>query len=474
MEAIRSRRLAWLPRCCCSRPMTTGARAARPIPLSLTQQYFLDVLVDEGFDPTWQHQVAALEFPTELDATRLPEVVRRVAECHPILDTRLTYRDGEAFLDPCDNDTPPYRQFDLRGKSEAELDLALSRFVDGPFDLMHGPLWRVAFARATGKTILTIVSHHLISDATSGWLVAQDCILGLFGEEVGPGGPSFEEFVLHEREQLSGAELAGRLEYWAKQLDGAVPELLLNRRPSRSQLSSAELLPLICAPDAGELLRAGAKATRSTPLTLLTAIVSAAVARATGTEDVLMGVVTDLRSKKFATTVGPFADLMLIRDRPSAGEDEAQRLARLRNAFFSGWTQHVPVALLRRHIPQLAAKTDRNPCDVFLNFLPSPPLGDSHRALDSEMAPVPYFPQTRIGSPPRRFHAPMYLFLFSLTEKLDGCVFAHHRPELSELNRAMADELSAGMAAWEAPASAHAQASVASTASPANSAPSGE
>lgn len=171
--------------------MTVSAIATRSIPLSFTQQYFLNVLVDEGFEPTWQHQVVSFEFPTEFDATRFPDVVRRVGECHSILNTRLSYRDGGAFLDPCDNDTPPYHVFDLRGHSEAELDLVLSRFADSPFDLMHGPLWRIALAQVTDKTIFMIVSHHLISDAKSGWLVAQDCILRLFGEEVGPAGPSF-------------------------------------------------------------------------------------------------------------------------------------------------------------------------------------------------------------------------------------------------------------------------------------------
>lgn len=286
----------------------------------------------------------------------------------------------------------------------------------------------------------------------------------------------FKEFVLNEREQFSSPELKSRLEYWAKHIDGAVPELLPDRRPARNQLSSAEIIPLTCPPNAGELLRANAKASRLTPLPMLTATVSAAVTRATGAEDVLCAVVTDLRTQEFSKTVGPLADLMLIRDRPIASEDEGQRLARIRNSFFTGWTQHVPMALLRGNLPQLATKADWNPCDVYLNFLPAPPPQDWYRTLCGDAAPVIYFPRSRIGSPPRRFHAPMYLFLFSLTERLDGYIFAHHRPELSEHNRMIAQELDAGVAAWGASKAAHiqsSQASVASTASPASSAPSG-
>jgi hypothetical protein len=369
--------------------MTGGGRSSQSIPLSLTQQYFLDMLVDEGFEPTWQHLVASFEFPAELDPAHLPTVIQRVGECHPI----LSYRDGEPFLDPSNDNATPCRVFDLRGRSEAELDLVLSHFADSPFDLMHGPMWRVAFARATGKTIVTIVAHHLVSDATSGWLIARDCILRLFGEEAGATAAPFEEFVLNEREQFSGAELVTRLEYWAEQIDGAALELALDHRPARNQLSSAEVVPLACAPNAGELLLANAKARRLTPLPLLTATVSAAVTHATGAEDVLCGVITDVRGQKFATTVGPFADLMLVRDRPIAGEDDTQRLARIRDSFFNGWTQHVPMSLLRRKLPQLAARADSSPCDVFLNFLPTPPPQDWSRirALCGDATPSLHF-----------------------------------------------------------------------------------
>lgn len=448
-------RLARPARRCCSEPMSSGARGARLTPLSHTQQYFLDVLVDEGFEPTWQHLVAAFEFPVELDAAHLQAVVKRIGVRHAILNTRLKYCDGEPFLHHLDDGASHFQVFDLRGRGDAELDLVLSRFADGPFDLLRGPLWRVALARVTGKTIVMIVSHHLVSDATSGWLISRDLITDLFGGELKSTGPSYEEFVLDERSRYSGAELEGRLAYWVDLLESATPDLPLERRPTRHELSSPVVMPLSCASDAGELLRASARGKRLTPLALSTATVLTAVARAADAEDILCGVVTDVRGQRFMTTVGPFADLMLVRDRPTAGEDDAQRLARIRNSFFTGWAQHVPMALLQRYVPGLAARAERNPCDVFLNFLPTPPPADWDRirALCSEAAPTAYFPRSRLGSPPRRFGAPMYLFLFNLTERLDGCIFAHGLPELSELNHAMADELAAGVADWQAPAS---------------------
>lgn len=417
------------------------------IPLSLTQQYFLATLVYDGFDPAFQHLITSFEFPAELDAARLPDVVRRIGECYPILNTRLSYHNDEACLKPSDSGVDPGQVFDLRERSATEIDLLLSRFADSPFDLMHGPLWRIAFTRATRKTVITLVVHHLVSDATSGWLVARDIVLRLFGEEVVPAGPPFEEFVRQERDQLSGSEVKSRLEYWAQHLEGAAHELLPVHRPRRSEVSAADLMPLSCAPNTGELLREQARSARSTPLPILISVVSAAAARATGAGDILCGVVTELRGKRFAGTVGPLADLMLVRDRPLAGEHEAQRLTRVRNSVFSGWAQHLPLALLRRELPQMGVRPDWNPCDIFVNLLPVPPPEEWHRIFMpcGDALPVQHLLSSRIGSVPRRFHAPLYLFLFSLTEKLDGYVIGHHRPELAELNQAIVRELRAGV-----------------------------
>jgi hypothetical protein len=433
-----------------SSPAATGL-----VPLSFTQQYFLDVVVDEGFEPTWQHVVVCFELPTELDPGRVEDVVRQIGARYPVLLTRLAYHDGEAVMEHVPEAPPPCEVMDLRGRSDAELDLALSRFADRPFDLAQGPLWRLAFARATGRTVLAIAAHHLVSDAASGWLIAKDCILALFDQPLDEPGPPFEAFAHEEREQFSGRQLDERIAYWTARLEGASPLLASEHRPGPHELTSMQALPIALAPEAGQALQAIARAKRLTPLPLLTATVCAAVTAATGAQDVLCGVVTDVRGPRFAGTVGPFTDLMLVRDRASAAADGDKHLTAVRNDVFSGWQQHVPVALLRRHLPHLSPGGDRNPCDVLLNFLPAPPAADWYRIMSicGDATPALHFPRSRIGSPSRRFHAPLFLFLFSLIERLDGWVFAHRRPQLSELNARVAQELSDAIARWEAPAS---------------------
>ncbi|HWF74184.1 MAG TPA: condensation domain-containing protein [Solirubrobacteraceae bacterium] len=414
-------------------------------PLSQTQRYFLDVLLDDGFDPTWQHVTTAFSFPAELDPERARAAASEVATRHPILHTRLDYDAGTALLVPCADAETPYTTVDLRQAGDRELDLWVSHFLDQPFDLGAGPLWRFAVVAGAGRTVWALAAHHLVADAASLWLVSKDLILRSFEEDLDLPGPPFADFLAEEEELLSGPVGRERLAYWTEQLEGASPAVITEQRPRPHEVSSGVALPVKFAADAGDALQREARARRVTPLPLLAAHVFTAVKRATDEDDVLCGVVTDLRGQRYTTTVGPFTDVMLVRDRVALGEDEAQRLTQIRNAFFIGWQQQLPVAYLRAHLPALGDGPDRtpNPCDLLLNFLPAPPAADWQRMMGvcGEATPALCFPRHRLSAPAKRFHAPLYIFLFALIERLDGWIYAHRRAELAELNAVVAEQL---------------------------------
>ncbi|MGO9955270.1 MAG: condensation domain-containing protein [Solirubrobacteraceae bacterium] len=412
--------------------------------LSQTQRYFLDVLLDDGFDPTWQHVTTAFSFPIELDVARAEATVADVVSRHPVLSSRLGHDGAEAVL--ARSEGPVQCAIaDLRDRSDDELDLWVSHFCDAPFDLGAGPLCRFAFVRGAGRTVWALAAHHLVADAASLWLLAKDLILSFFGESLDPPGPAFAEFLAEEEELLSGPVAAERLAYWAEQLAGAPTAVVTDGRPRGRRLSANVVLPLSFAPDAGDALQAEARARRVTPLPLLASHVLAAVKRAAEVDDVLSGVVTDLRGQRYGATVGPFTDVMLVRDRISLQEDESARLAQLRNSFFIGWQQQLPLAFLQDRIPDLGRRPEpgHNPCDVLINFLPAPPAAGWMRIMSvcGTAAPALFFPRHRLAAPAKRFHAPLYIFLFALIERLDGWIYAHRAAELAELNASVAEHL---------------------------------
>src|SRR5205085_5996557 len=114
-----------------------------------------------------------------------------------------------------------------------------------PFDLAQGPLVRTELLRlAPNDHVFLVTMHHIISD---GWS------LNIFFRELGQiyhaysqGEPSplselvvqHADYVVWQREHLSGERLAAELAYWKKQLRGAPPVLELPTTQRRSAVPS--------------------------------------------------------------------------------------------------------------------------------------------------------------------------------------------------------------------------------------------
>lgn len=433
-------------------PTTAGAErlaatsAGTVSPLSETQRYFLEVIVDEGFDPSWQHICLAIRLTGSLDRARVQDVAARLAQRHPVLCTRLTYRDGEPCLAPCADPTTGCEVTVLQDATERELDLFASGRADAPFDLLSGPLWRlIAVSDGTHRTILAFVSHHLVGDGISAWTLVRDFGALYFGGELTPAPPSYAEFVAEEAALLHGPEAERRLAYWEALLADAQPRLPLPGRPGPGQLGTGRSAHLSLPQGSGGALVAHARARRVTPLALLCDATFSAVRQATTTPGLLAGMITDVRGARFASTVGAFSDLMLVRDQLSLGEAEDGQLARLRNEFFNGMRSHLPVGFLRRQLPALdpARIGPGNPCDLYLNFIPVRTSSDWFAMMEAyaDHSPEYHALGHRIGSPSRRFHAPLYFFSFVHAMELAGWVDMQSNPHLEALNEAIVDAL---------------------------------
>jgi hypothetical protein len=412
------------------------------LPLSLTQSYFHDIILAEGFDPSWQHVATTIETEREFDAGRVAEASAALEARHPLLATRLAYRDDEPRLHDAAGGTSAAVVLDLRDCSSDEFEIHLSRAVEQPFDLLDGPLWRVVVARGpAGRNALSFVCHHLVGDIISTWILLKDFGLQYFGGELDPPTEPYAAFTAHQhalRDDPPAADIA----FWDQYLDGAQPLLETAERPAVGELAAGAVVPLPFDPVDGGVLLAKARRTRVTPLSLLIAMTMSGLRQATGQLDLVCGVVTDARGSRFARTVGTFSELMFLRERDGEA-DERTRLTALRNAFFAGWRHHLPVALLRERVAcfRESGRAALNPCDAFLNFFPIATSSDWLALTASYEDPTLNFHRLRhrSPSPARRMLGPLFFFSYMHERHLYGSVAVRRGGALAPLNGAVVD-----------------------------------
>jgi Condensation domain len=425
-------------------------------PLSLTQAYFHDIILAEGFDPSWQHVGVAVHTARQIEPDRAAEVVAALQARHALLGARLTYRDEEPRLVAARPQASATIVLDMPDATPDELDVELCRAIDAPFDLLAGPLWRVVVARGPGgRTTLAFACHHLVGDVISTWILLRDFGVLYFGVDPDPAGEPYAAFAAHQR-ALHDAPPAADLAYWNERLDGARPLLAAARRPPDSEFAAAAVEPLPCERIEAEALVAKAREARVTPLSLLTAMTLAGIRRATGQADLVCGILTDVRGSRFATTVGPFSEIMFVRERDGEA-DERARLAALRNAFFAGWRHHLPIALLRERVASFRGGAP-NPCDIFLNFVPIATSSDWQRMVgpfeDPSLRFHPF--RHRNPAPTRRMLGPLYFFNYMHEQYLYGSVVVRRSEPLAALNRAVAEAVAGELSTLAAAASTEA------------------
>ncbi len=418
------------------------------LPLSLTQRYFHDIILAEGFDPSWQHIAIAVETENAFDAGRVAEVAAELEARHPLLGTRLVYRAGEARLYEATGRTSAAVVLDLGDASRDDFEIRLSRAVDEPFDLLEGPLWRVVVAlEPGGRNVLSFVCHHLVGDIISSWILLKDFGLEYFGGESDPPTEPYAVFAADQhamRDDPPTSDLA----FWEQSLEGAHPLIDTARRPGIGELAAAAVAPLGFEPADGDVLVARARATRVTPLSVLTAITIGGVRHATGQADLVCGVVTDARGSRFARTVGTFSELLFVRERDGEA-DPQRRLSALRNAFFAGWRHHLPVALLRERIGCFRDGDGvvPNPCDVFVNFVPVATSSDwGAMTAPYRDATLRFHPfRHRTAAPTRRMLGPLFFFVYIHEAYLHGTAVVRRSEEMAPLNRAVVDAVGGEM-----------------------------
>jgi len=124
------------------------------------------------------------------------ETVAQLERRHPLIATRLDYRDGSPVMRPAAGDRSVAVILDLREASPTEFELQLIRAVEAPFDILAGPLWRIIAAQGPNDTnTLSFAGHHLAADAISTRILCKDFGDLYFDGELEPQTEAYATFT---------------------------------------------------------------------------------------------------------------------------------------------------------------------------------------------------------------------------------------------------------------------------------------
>ncbi|MEM9291841.1 MAG: amino acid adenylation domain-containing protein [Acidobacteriota bacterium] len=283
--------------------------------------------------------VFATKILSAVDVEAMLGTWRRLVERHPGLRLRVEETaEGQLqqrFQAPGEDaleQVVPMTVVDAAGWSEERVEEELRRIAEKPFDLVDGPVARVALLqRSADDWALILVAHHIAVDFWSfGVLLdelhrlypAQRAHLRESAPEPALPAPAatYADYVEWQRQLLEGPKGESQWSYWREQLAGDLPVLELPTDRPRPAVQSYRGASLTFPMDA-ELtaaLRTFSRQRGLTPFVTLLAVLSALLMRLSGQREVRIGAPMLGRNRpEFERLVGFFANMVVLRTRPT-------------------------------------------------------------------------------------------------------------------------------------------------------------
>lgn len=330
-------------------PLHPRARS-QPPPLSFGQQriWFLHQLEPQG---TAFNVPAKITHRGPLDPGLLNRIMTEIVRRHEVLRTTFALCDGlpVQIIAPPEPIVVPV--LDLQHLPESEREAAAEAEAQAearrPFDLERGPVWRACLLRlADDRHTFLYTMHHIVCDRWS---------LGLFFREVEileqalvPGRESplpelpiqYADYAAWQRDWLRGDVLASQMDYWRRQLGGALPVLDLPTDRPRPPLQSyrAASLPVVISPNLTQSLAAVSQASGATLFMTLLAVFKVLLYRYSGQDDLLVG--TPIANRGQVETerlIGFFLNTLVLRTRLQGRLTFRELLARVREAAIGAY-----------------------------------------------------------------------------------------------------------------------------------------
>ena len=211
-------------------PLSPTERDASKLPLSFAQQrlWFLNQLESNS---AIYNIPKAVRIEGSLDVTAMQQALDALVARHESLRTCFP-----AWGDSAVQCVFPKFHLPLTVIEASDLDYSITNWLTEqaqlPFDLETGPLLRVKLLRLEPtQSILSVVLHHIVSDAWSAGIFIREITALYLGYQTGqraelPHLPiQYADYGAWQRQWLQGDVLKQQVHYWQQQLAGA-PALL--------------------------------------------------------------------------------------------------------------------------------------------------------------------------------------------------------------------------------------------------------
>lgn len=334
------------------RERTQLARALRgnELPLSFAQQrlWFLNRL-----DPSTSAYTitARRRFRGQLDVTALSHSLTELARRHESLRSTFHSKNGEPVQRISRPEPVTLEVIDLKDVPQAQRASVAWQTVheqaQKPFDLARGPLFRpLLIALEPEEHELLVTIHHIVAD---GWsLGILDRELTALYEAGRAGRPSplpelpiqYGDFVLWQRQWLTGEALDSQRRYWLEQLERRPGPLRLPvDHPRANRLGMTGAIHELALPRAlGEGLQALSQPEGATLFMTLLAAFQVLLARYSGQEDICVGTpIANRNHVDLEPIVGFFANTLVLRTSLTGDPTFRELLARARETCLGAY-----------------------------------------------------------------------------------------------------------------------------------------
>ncbi len=315
-----------------SRPPASSA----PLSHCQSRVWFLRRIDPEG---DAYHETSVWRIDGPLDAGALRIALDALAARHPMLRTRFPTVDGEPRQQVDADARTDLAIVDLAGEAEPEqrLALAIRELERRPFDLGAAPPIRWALHRlGPDRHVLARVWHHILGDAQSGAVLADDLTRAYAAAAAGrspaldPLPVDYIDYSEQQRRDLASPRMARAFDHWRRRLAGA-PTLALPadyRRPATQSFRGAVRSARLGRDAVDALAEVARSAGASSFVAALTAF-AVLLSRLSGDEDIVVGTPVGGRpGPEYADVVGFFANTLPIRLDLSGSPSFAEALRR--------------------------------------------------------------------------------------------------------------------------------------------------
>ena len=261
------------------------------------------------------HIAFRIHSPLDVDALR--SAFQAIMDRHAPLRSTFAEREGVPFQRVAERMEIAFSVHDAGALDSAALRRRLLEEVHRPFDLEHGPVFRVALFNAQDAYDLIITTHHVAVDMWSTIIILEE-LAGHYSGTTMPEALALEyrDYVRWQSDMLHGDEGEGLFRYWRDTLRGDLPVLDLPldrpRPPVQTFRGRSRRFPIDAHIHTG--LRALAREESSTQFAVLVAAFQAFLHRLTGQGEVLVGAPTAARSRpEWDALVGHFANPVIMR-----------------------------------------------------------------------------------------------------------------------------------------------------------------